>query len=188
MDKQSQSLLSTITLIRSDMQFRCDYEHKQLTALRVLAFLTNHAVISQILYRFQIFFHLNHLGIFASIFKGINSLIFTVNIHSKTQIGEGLLMLHPNYIFIGKNVVLGKRCILAQQNSIGPAYVIETEAGVSDQGPIIGDDVLCGVGCAIFGNISIGSRSKISVNTAVDKSFPSNAILIGVPAKNLSLS
>lgn len=183
-----QSLIKTFQLIRSDMQFRCDYEHKKLNALRVLVFLTNHAVLSQIIYRFQIFFHRNHMGLFASLFKGLNSLVFTVNIDSTTEVGEGMLMLHPNYIFIGKNVQIGKRCIFAQQNAIGPAYVFESEATISDKGPVLGDDVLCGVGSAIFGNINVGSRTKVSVNTYVEKSFPDNALLIGVPAKNLSLS
>ncbi len=188
MNINKQSLIKTIQLIRSDMQYRCTYEHKTLSWLRVLGFLTNQTVLSQILYRLQIFFYTHHLGLISSILKGINSIIFTVTIDSRTNIGEGLLLLHANYIAIGKNVTLGKQCILVQQNTIGPAYTLETTAPPSEQGPMIGDNVLFGVGCAVFGNITIGNNSKISINSAVDKSFPENAVLVGVPAKNLQLT
>lgn len=183
-----QSLLSTIKLIHSDMQYRCEYEHKKLNALRVLGFLINQAVISQILYRFQVFFHTHYLGILATCLKGINSLVFTVSIDSNARIGEGFLLLHSNYIFIGKNVTLGRNCIMAQQNAIGPSYILTGKSDASQNGPCIGDNVLFGVGCAVFGDITIGNNTKISVNSAVDKSFPSNAVLVGVPAKNLALN
>ena len=109
-----QSVMQTFELIKSDMQFRCDYENKSLTFVRVLSFLLNHAVLSQMLYRFQIFFFTHHLGLIAAFFEGVNSMFFTVRIDSRTQIGAGLLLLHANYINIGKNVTFGKRCILAQ--------------------------------------------------------------------------
>lgn len=182
------SFVDTIKLIRSDMQYRCDYEHKTLNLLRVLVFLTNHAVMSQVLYRWQVFFYTHHLGLLASIIKGLNSLIFTVNIDSSARIGEGFLLLHANYVYIGKNVTLGKNCILAQQNAICPSYIIGTQQAPSPIGPTIGDNVLLGIGSTVIGNITIGHHSKISVNSAVDKSFPDNAVLVGVPAKNLSLS
>lgn len=182
-----QSFAQTISLIKSDMQFRCAYEHKQLTLLKVLIFSANHAVISQTLYRFQTFFYLNRLGVIASLIEGLNSLIFTVRIDSDTHIGAGFLLLHANYINIGKNVKIGQNCILAHQNSISPAFANDTKFGGSAVGPIIGDGVLLGVGCALYGNITIGNNTKISANTAVDKSFPAHSVLFGVPARNFSL-
>lgn len=182
-----QSFTDTLKLIRSDMQYRCDYEHKTLNALRVIAFLTNHAVISQILYRWQIFFSTHRLSWIASMIKGLNSLVFTVNIDSSARIGPGFLLLHANYIFIGKNVTLGAYCILAQQNAICPSYLLHSQQESSEQGPIIGNHVLFGVGSTVIGNISLGDHTKISVNSSVDKSFPNHGILVGVPAKNLAI-
>jgi serine O-acetyltransferase len=183
-----QSFIDTLRLIRSDMQYRCDYEHKQLNALRVVAFLTNHAVVSQILYRWQVFFDTHHLSMLASLLKSINSLVFTVNIDSSARIGPSLLLLHANYIHIGKNVTIGTHCILAQQNAICPAYILSSKHEASEKGPTIGNHVLFGVGSTVTGNITIGHRCKISVNSAVDKSFPDSGILVGVPAKNLSIN
>jgi serine O-acetyltransferase len=100
------------------------------------------------------------------------------------------MLLHANYIQIGKHVTIGKQCILAQQNAIGPSYTMQ-DATLADtqsaRGPIIGDHVLFGVGSAAFGSIRIGNYTKIGINTAVEKDFPDHAILIGVPAKNVNL-
>jgi len=181
-----QSFIKTIQLIRSDMQFRCDYEHKKLTPLRVLGFLLNQAVLSQVIFRFQGFFDTHYLGLLASLIRAISSILFTVRIESGTKIGPGFLLLHASYVNIGKNVTIGKNCIFAHQNSIGPAYVL-THESASDMGPTIGDFVFFGVGCAVFGNITIGSHTTIGTNSAVDQSFPEKSVLIGVPAKNRAI-
>lgn len=182
-----QSLSKTFALIRSDMQFRCDYEHKTLSVIQTLIFLLNHSVMSQVLFRLQGFFFSHQLGLVASLLHSINGIIFTVRIDSGAQIDEGFLLLHANYVNIGKNVKLGKRCVLTQQISIGPAFTMDETSTAKQQGPDIGDDVLIGVGASIFGAITIGSNSTIGINSAVDKSFPSKSVLIGVPAKNMSL-
>jgi len=188
-----QTLSETITLIKSDMLYRCEYEHKRLSGFRTIGFLLNHAVMSQVLYRFQIFFFQNHMQWISTLIAAFNRLVMSVNIDSNTQIGSGLLILHANYIFIGKNVTIGERCILAHQNAIGPAFEIQQTKDQVDisqlqQGPTIGDRVLFGVGSTVSGNITIGSDSKIGINSAVEKSFPANSTLVGVPARNLNLS
>lgn len=182
-----QTFLETLSLIKGDMAFRCEYEHKKLNLFRVLGFLLNHAALSVVIYRFQGFFYTHHMKWFAKFLQGLSSVLFTVNIDSRTQIGSGLLLLHASYVNIGKNVTIGKKCILAHQNSIGPAFTYETDAAVSDLGPTIGDQVLFGVGSVAFGNIQIGSLSKIAANSAVDKSFPEAAVLVGVPARNRAI-
>lgn len=183
-----QSFNNTLELIRSDMRYRCEYEHKTLNLIRVLSFLTNHAVVSQMLFRWQIFFATHHLSWIADFIKGLNSLIFTVNIDSSARIGPGFLLLHANYIHIGKNVTLGTNCILAQQNAICPSYILDSHQTASEMGPVIGNHVLLGVGSTVIGNITIGNHTKIAVNSAVDKSFPDNGLLVGVPAKNRALN
>lgn len=170
------------------MQYRCEYEHKKLTPLRVLSFLLNHAALSTVLYRFQVFLYTHHLKWVAKVIQGFSSIIFTVNIDSRTNIGAGLLLLHASYVNIGKNVTLGKYCILAHQNTLGPSFTIEADVELSEMGPVIGDHVLFGVGSVVFGNITIGSHSKIGVNAAVDKNFPENSVLVGVPARNRAIA
>ena len=183
-----QSIAKTFELIRDDMLFRCEYEHKKLNFIRVLGFLVSYSAFSQILFRFQTFFYTNHMSIVSKFIEWVNGFIFTISIDSAARIDSGLLILHANFIHIGKNVTIGKNCILAHQNLIGPAVTLDSASSDSAQGPVIGDHVFIGGGSTISGNISIGSHSKVGINAAVDASFPDYSVLFGVPARNMTKS
>ena len=49
--------------------------------------------------------------------------------------------------------------------------------------PVIGDNVYIGPGAKIFGDITIGNNVSIGANAVVNRSFPDNVIIAGVPAK-----
>ena len=55
--------------------------------------------------------------------------------------------------------------------------------GESGQSPIIGDNCFIGPGAKLFGRISIGNNVAIGANSVVNKSFPDNVTIAGVPAK-----
>lgn len=182
----SQSISTAISLIKADMQHRCEYERKVLNALQVIKFLFNPAVFSAVLYRLQMFFYLNELGFIGVFFKLINSIFLTVDIDSKTQIGGGFFIMHASHICIGANVVIGKNCIMAHQNSVCPSPFFLKGITHSSTGPTLGDDVILGGGATVSGEIVLGSNVQVSMNAAVDNSFPDNAVLFGVPAKNIA--
>lgn len=197
MIQNKQTILDTYHLIKADLQFRSDYEHKKLTFIRALIFLLNHSVFSQVLFRLQVLFFDYRLTWVAALIKAINAFLFTVSIDSTARIQGGLLILHANNIRIGRFVTIGKKCILTHQNIIEPSSILELNpdsdsdsADVSsyNKGPNLGDEVLLGVGSVITGNITIGNGTKIMVNSSVDKSFPNMSVLVGVPARNLKLT
>ena len=69
---------------------------------------------------------------------------------------------------------------------IGANYRIHVgvNIGGTDEGvPMIGDNAYIGPGAKIFGNIIIGNNVSIGANAVVNKSFPDNVIIAGVPAK-----
>ncbi|MDI1297804.1 hypothetical protein [Methylotenera sp.] len=195
----SQSTRQTIALLRLDMKMRCDYENKKLTWLRALRFCFLHATLSSIIYRLQVFFFYHYLKPLASLLSFINIIFFAVKIDSSAKIGPGFVMLHANFITIGANVIIGKNCILGHQNTIcaSPFYCEENleaddvktyllEDINANKAPIIGDHLMMGGGSVIFGNITLGTHVKVSMNSAVDKSFPDHAVLLGVPARNVA--
>lgn len=182
----SQTFAETLSLIKSDMQVRASYENKSFNALRVVKFLFNPAIFSLMIYRFQRFFYYHHLGIIASILKVINGIIFTVHIDSTAKIGPGFFMMHASYICIGPNVTIGKNCMMAHQNSVCPSPFFSEKFTNSAQGPVIGDDLILGGGAAIYGDITLGNRVKVSMNSSVEASFGDDAVLFGVPARNMA--
>lgn len=73
---------------------------------------------------------------------------------------------------------------MAHQNTVtaSPFY----DVSGSTKGPTIGDNLLLGCGASIVGDITLGNDVKVTVNSTVDSSFPDNAVLIGVPARNIA--
>lgn len=185
------SLKQTFGLIRADMQFRAQYEKKSLKALQIVKFMFNNAAVATLIYRFQVYFYQLGLTWLAWFLKSLNSMLFTVSIDANTQISGGLFLMHANFICIGEGVKIGKNCIVAHQNSIAASpFVMDINAKNADAlkvAPKIGDDVIIGGGAIISGAITLGNRTQISMNASVEDSFPDDAVLFGVPAKNKAI-
>ena len=56
---------------------------------------------------------------------------------------------------------------------------INTKSGV----PTIGDNVFLGLGCKVFGGITIGNNVIVAPNAVVTKDVPDNCVVAGVPAR-----
>lgn len=180
------SLRETFALIHADLRHRSDYERKPLTTLQVLKFLLNGAALSTVIFRLQIWCHTHHLQAIGYLLRSFNAVVLTVHIDPDARIGPGLFIMHANYIWIGPRVNIGRNCLLAHQNSIGPSPFYAGDRPASRQGPTIGDGARLGGGACVIGAITLGRDVHISMNTAVDSDFPDQAVLFGVPAKNLS--
>ena len=50
---------------------------------------------------------------------------------------------------------------------------------------IIGDDVWIGTGAVITKGVKIGNGAVIGVNSLITKDVPENAVMVGIPAKNV---
>lgn len=181
-----QTFKQTCSLIKSDFHARAEFEYKKLSFFRVLRFLTKSCVQPVIIYRLQIFFYHHHMWLVASLLKFINGIIYTIRIDSKTSIGPRLIIFHCSSIFIGPNVQIGSDCHITHQNTITPSSFYEHDKEDFLEGPTIGDHLLIGCGASVVGNITLGNNVKVSINSAVDKSFPDEAVLIGVPARNVA--
>lgn len=106
-------------------------------------------------------------------------------------------------VYIGKNTVIGRHCMITAKNLIRlgdnvlmGAYVqvIDTNHGVKagqtirDQKAeigevVIGNDVWIGAGAKILMNCHIGDGAIIGANAVVTGDIPPNAIAVGIPAR-----
>jgi serine O-acetyltransferase len=88
--------------------------------------------------------------------------------------GPGLRLNHWGTIVISPEARIGAR---ARIN-------ICVNVGLKDgKAPHLGDDVYIGPGAKLFGGIHLGNGVRIGANAVVNRSFPDNAILAGVPAR-----
>lgn len=89
-----------------------------------------------------------------------------------TEIGKDTIIPHSVGIVLHQTSVIGKRCRIYQNVTIGNA-----------NGPKIGDDVIIGANAVVLGNITIGDGAKIGAGAVVVKNVPRGATVVGVPGK-----
>ncbi|MBA4850522.1 2,3,4,5-tetrahydropyridine-2,6-carboxylate N-succinyltransferase [Emticicia sp. BO119] len=91
---------------------------------------------------------------------------------------EGLMIYHYNNVINGGSII-GQNCHLHGNNCIG-------NDGKSNKCPIIGDNVILGVGAKVIGDIYIANNIIIAAGAIVVHSFEEEGITIGgIPAKKI---
>lgn len=95
--------------------------------------------------------------------------------------GPGIAIVHSGTIVVSGKARIGKNCRIHVCTNIGNAL-----SHGKDGTPVIGDNVYIGPGAKIFGPITIGNNVAIGANAVVNKSFPDNCTIAGVPAKKIS--
>jgi serine O-acetyltransferase len=78
-------------------------------------------------------------------------------------------------VVIGDHVVVGPRCRILQNVTIGGRA---GRTGV----PVLGADVLVGVGAAVLGPITLGDGAVVGANAVVLTDVPPGLMAVGVPA------
>ena len=184
--RPSQSLRETLRLMRSDMRFRCEWEHKPVTFLTGLRLLFSPGVATVLMVRLQKFFDTNGLRPLGWLIGMLNLILFQVQVDSRASIGESLIILHAHSVFIDGNVDLGDRCLLFHQNTLGASPFIDDDARVAAGRLRVGNDVMFGSGACAYGEIDIGDRCQIGVNTVVEASCATGSVMFGVPARVVS--
>ena len=104
--------------------------------------------------------------------------IYGIELPYTAQIGQGVVIEHQGGIVIHGSTVIGDRCIIRQNCTLG----VRTLDRLGDA-PILGDDVHIGAGAVILGRVRIGTGAAIGANAVVLKDVPPGALAIGVPAE-----
>lgn len=99
---------------------------------------------------------------------------FSIPLHC---FGPGLSIAHWGTIAVDNKAKVGRNCRIHQGVTIGSS---------KDHSPRIGDDCFIGANATVIGGIEIGNNVKIGANALVNRSFPDGAVLVGVPAVDIS--
>ena len=54
--------------------------------------------------------------------------------------------------------------------------------------PTLMDNVVVGSGAQILGPVIVGKNAKVGANAVVTKDVPENAVMVGIPAKNVGIA
>lgn len=131
------------------------------------------------LYRLGNFFYRKKLKPLAKLVDMLVFLIYNSYIPSSCSIGKG-----SRFAYKGIGVVIHARSTIGENCLIGQNITIGGKDGDAEP-PRIGDGVYIAAGARIIGDISIGDNCKIGANAVVNKTFPANSVLAGVPAKKI---
>jgi serine O-acetyltransferase len=103
---------------------------------------------------------------------------YGIQIPWRTKIGKGLFIAHFGNIVIHPEAILGDNCNLAHGVTIGVA-----SRGKRKGCPTIGSRVWFGTGSVVVGKVTVGDNVLIAPNAFVNFDVPSDAIVLGNPAK-----
>ncbi len=98
-----------------------------------------------------------------------------IRLYCETQIGEDFHIIHSGNIQIHPKTIIGDRCGIHQDVTIGQ--------NVGPGTPVIGNDVYIGAGAKILGNLTIGDGATIAANSLVISDVKPHSTAIGVPAR-----
>jgi serine O-acetyltransferase len=125
--------------------------------------------------------------IVSKFFSAIDQAIIQTTFHSQVSkeadIGKNLMLPHPFGVFIAPGAKLGANITIMPFATIG-----RNELSNSDYETIyICDNVYIGVGARILSNgLTVGEGAIIAPNALVVKDVPAHAVMMGVPARNIS--
>ena len=95
------------------------------------------------------------------------------------SLGKGVTIFHHGTIIVHGNARLGENCKLHGDNCIG-------NNGITNDVPMIGNNVDIGFGAKIIGGIKIADNVKIGAGAIVVKDCLHNgATLVGIPAREI---
>lgn len=102
---------------------------------------------------------------------------FAVSIRPSVQLGRGTHFSHWGMgTVIDDGVVIGENCAIGHHVTMSPT---DGHHGT----PVVGHNVLFGVGAKILGPVKIGDHAVIGANAAVQDDVPAHAIVFGIPAR-----
>ena len=133
------------------------------------------------------FFCLAKFDLVARIISQFSRFLTGIEIHPRANIGKNLFIDHGMGVVIGETSQIGNNVTIYHMVTLGgiSPSVNSNEQRLTKRHPTLKDNVVVGSGAQILGPITIGTNSKIGANAVVTKDVPENAVMVGIPAKNV---
>ena len=133
------------------------------------------------------FFCLAKFDLVARIISQTSRFLTGIEIHPKAKIGKNLFIDHGMGVVIGETSEIGDNVTIYHMVTLGgisPSIDSNNQRNIKRH-PTLKDNVVVGSGAQILGPVIIGENAKIGANAVVTKNVSENAVMIGIPAKNV---
>jgi serine O-acetyltransferase len=149
--------------------------------------LTYPGVKAVFFHRIANFFHLAKFHLVARIISQLSRFLTGIEIHPGAKIGKNLFIDHGMGVVIGETSEIGNNVTIYHMATLGgiaPSINSNNQRQVKRH-PTLSDCVVVGSGAQILGPVMVGANAKIGANAVVTKDVPENAVMVGIPAKNV---
>ena len=149
--------------------------------------LTYPGVKAVFFHRIANFFHLAKFHLVARIISQLSRFLTGIEIHPGAKIGRNLFIDHGMGVVIGETSEIGNNVTIYHMATLGgiaPSINSNDQRQVKRH-PTLNDCVVVGSGAQILGPVMIGANAKVGANAVVTKDVPENAVMVGIPAKNV---
>ena len=133
------------------------------------------------------FFAIAKFHLVARMISQFSRFLTGIEIHPKANIGKNLFIDHGMGVVICENSEIGDNVTIYHMATLGgiSPSVNSNEQRNIKRHPTLKDNVVVGSGAQILGPVTVGKNAKIGANAVVTKDVPENAVMVGIPAKNV---
>ena len=133
------------------------------------------------------FFCVAKFDLVARIISQFSRFLTGIEIHPKAKIGKNLFIDHGMGVVIGETSEIGDNVTIYHSVTLGgisPSINSEEQRDVKRH-PTLKNNVVVGSGAQVLGPVVVEENAKIGANAVVTKDVPENAVMVGIPAKNI---
>ena len=150
--------------------------------------LTYPGVKAVFFHRIANFFCVAKFDLIARVISQFSRFLTGIEIHPKAKIGKNLFIDHGMGVVIGETSEIKDNVTIYHMVTLGgisPSINSDDQRHVKRH-PTLEDNVIVGSGAQVLGPVIVGKNAKVGANAVVTKNVPENAVMIGIPAKNIN--
>ena len=154
---------------------------------KISIILTYPGVKAVFFHRIANFFSVAKLDLIARIISQFSRFMTGIEIHPGAKIGKNLFIDHGMGVVIGETSDIGDNVTIYHMATLGgiaPSINSDNQRDVKRH-PTLKDNVVVGSGAQILGPVIVGKNAKVGANAVVTKDVEENAVMVGIPAKNV---
>jgi len=136
------------------------------------------------------FFSVAKFDLIARMISQFSRFLTGIEIHPKAKIGKNLFIDHGMGVVIGETSEIGDNVTIYHMVTLGgisPSIDSDNQRDVKRH-PTLKDNVVVGSGAQVLGPVVVGKNAKIGANAVVTKDVSENAVMVGIPAKNVGVA
>ena len=140
-------------------------------------------------HRIANFFWKAKFSLLARIISQFSRFFTGIEIHPAADIGKNFFIDHGMSVVIGETSKIGDNVTLYHSVTLGgisPSIKSNEQRGTKRH-PTLKDNVVVGSGAQVLGPVIVGENARIGANAVVVHDVPANAVMVGVPAKNVNI-